>query len=343
MELTPRKMAVLAAVVRTYIETGEPVGSKVLAELLENAPSSATLRNEMSDLCSLGFLAQPHTSAGRVPTSRGYNLYINTLMEPQNLENNTKDFINIHLGSVGCDPQNIPKYAADALSELTGLPAVSGFTVGKNVTLKKVEILSISARSGILLVVTSDGRTDSRMVRLSDGIDEAFKNNLYNVVNKNLKNKPLSEFNKAGLQNLMAALGFDSFSLMPVLTETYDMAEQLGNSRIQISGISNLYNLFGETDANKLLGLVSNSDSLLSVLTEPSEKTQVIFGNELKISELEGKVIVLSDYSWNNGFCGKIGVIGNSRMSYEQIIPSIEYVASKLTGLMTEAKLDMED
>ena len=343
MELTPRKMAVLAAVVRTYIETGEPVGSKVLAELLENAPSSATLRNEMSDLCSLGFLAQPHTSAGRVPTSRGYNLYINTLMEPQNLENNTKDFINIHLGSVGCDPQNIPKYAADALSELTGLPAVSGFTVGKNVTLKKVEILSISARSGILLVVTSDGRTDSRMVRLSDGIDEAFKDNLYNVVNKNLKNKPLSEFNKAGLQNLMAALGFDSFSLMPVLTETYDMAEQLGNSRIQISGISNLYNLFGETDANKLLGLVSNSDSLLSVLTEPSEKTQVIFGNELKISELEGKVIVLSDYSWNNGFCGKIGVIGNSRMSYEQIIPSIEYVASKLTGLMTEAKLDMED
>ncbi len=343
MELTPRKMAVLAAVVRTYIETGEPVGSKVLAELLENAPSSATIRNEMSDLCSLGFLAQPHTSAGRVPTSRGYNLYINTLMEPQNLENNTKDFINIHLGSVGCDPQNIPKYAADALSELTGLPAVSGFTVGKNVTLKKVEILSISARSGILLVVTSDGRTDSRMVRLSDGIDEAFKDNLYNVVNKNLKNKPLSEFNKAGLQNLMAALGFDSFSLMPVLTETYDMAEQLGNSRIQISGISNLYNLFGETDANKLLGLVSNSDSLLSVLTEPSEKTQVIFGNELKISELEGKVIVLSDYSWNNGFCGKIGVIGNSRMSYEQIIPSIEYVASKLTGLMTEAKLDMED
>ncbi|MBQ6714495.1 MAG: heat-inducible transcription repressor HrcA [Clostridia bacterium] len=343
MELTPRKMAVLAAVVRTYIETGEPVGSKVLAELLENAPSSATLRNEMSDLCSLGFLAQPHTSAGRVPTSRGYNLYINTLMEPQNLENNTKDFINVHLGSVGCDPQNIPKYAADALSELTGLPAVSGFTVGKNVTLKKVEILSISARSGILLVVTSDGRTDSRMVRLSDGIDEAFKDNLYNVVNKNLKNKPLLEFNKAGLQNLMAALGFDSFSLMPVLTETYDMAEQLGNSKIQISGISNLYNLFGETDANKLLGLVSNSDSLLSVLTEPSEKTQVIFGNELKISELEGKVIVLSDYSWNNGFCGKIGVIGNSRMSYEQIIPSIEYVASKLTGLMTEAKLDMED
>ncbi len=343
MELTPRKMAVLAAVVRNYIETGEPVGSKVLATLLENAPSSATLRNEMSDLCSLGFLAQPHTSAGRVPTSRGYNLYINSLMEPRDLASNTKDFINLHLGGVGCDPQNIPKYAADALSELTGFPAISSFSVGKNIFLKKVEILPVSRKSGILLIVTSDGRTDSRMVRFSDGIDETFKENFYNVVSGKLKNKPLSEFNKPNLQNLMAALGLDAFSLMPVLTEIYDMAEEMGISQMQISGVSNLYNLFGETDANKLLGLVANSDMLLSVLTEQNGKTQVIFGSDLKIPELDSKVIVLSDYSWSNGFCGRIGVIGNSRMSYEQIIPSIEYVASKLSGLMTEAKLDMED
>ena len=343
MELTPRKMAVLAAVVRAYIETGEPVGSKVLSTILENAPSSATIRNEMSDLCSLGFLAQPHTSAGRVPTSRGYNLYINSIMEPLDLASNTKDFINLHLGGVGCDPQSIPQYAADALSELTGLPAISSVSVGKDISLKKVEILPVSRRSGILLIVTSDGRTDSRMVRFPDGIDEAFKENLYSVVSGKLKNKPLSEFNKPNLQNLMTSLGLDAFSLMPILTEIYGMAEEMGNSKMQISGISSLYNLFEETDANKLLGLASNSDLLLSVLTNPGEKTQVIFGSDLKIPELHDKVIILSDYSWNNGFCGRIGVIGNSRMSYEQIIPSIEYVASRLTGLMTEAKLDMED
>ena len=343
MELTPRKMAVLAAVVRTYIETGEPVGSKVLVSLLENAPSSATLRNEMSDLCSLGFLAQPHTSAGRVPTSRGYNLYINSLMEPRDLASNTKDFINLQLGGVGCDPQSIPKYAADALSELTGLPAISSISVGKNITLKKVEILPVSRKSGILLIVTSDGRTQSRMVRFPEGMDDSFKENLYRVVSQKLKNKPLSEFNKPNLQNLMTTLGLDAFSLMPLLTEIYDMSEEMGNSKMQLSGVPNLYNLFGETDANKLLGLVANSDMLPSALTEQNEKTQVVFGNDLKIPELNDKVIVLSDYSCNNGFCGKIGVIGNSRMSYEQIIPSIEYVASKLTGLMTEAKLDMED
>ncbi len=343
MELTPRKRAVLAAVIRTYIETGEPVGSKVLSGLLENAPSSATLRNEMSDLCSLGLLAQPHTSAGRVPTSLGYNLYVTSLMTPESLGDTTKDYINLHLGTVGCDPQSIPKLAADTLSELTGLPAISSFSVGSDVYLKHTELLPVSRKSGILLLVTSDGRTLSRMVRFPEGIDNTLKERFYDTVSSRLKYKPLSEFGKASLQNLMTALGIDSFALMPILTELYSMAEEAGRSSVQISGISNLYNLFGETAANKFMGLSQNSDLFLSVATEKGEETKVMFGNELNIPELEDKVIVLKSYSWNNGFCGKIGVIGSNRMSYEQIIPSIEYVASRLSKLMTEAKLDMED
>lgn len=343
MELTPRKRAVLAAVIKTYIETGEPVGSKVLSGLLENAPSSATLRNEMSDLCSLGLLAQPHTSAGRVPTSLGYNLYISSLMEPERLGGATKDYINLHLGAVGCDPQNIPKLAADTLSELTGLPAIWGFSVAKEVYLKHTELLPVSRKSGILLIVTSDGRTLSRMVRFPEGMNEVLKQRFYDAVNSRLKYKSLLEFNKVGLQNLMTALGIDFFSLMPVFTELYSMAEEAGSSKVQISGISNLYNLFGEAGSNRFLNFTANSDLLLSLTSQKGDETKVFFGNELNAPELEDKVMVLSDYSLNNGFCGKIGVIGNSRMSYEQIIPSIEYVASKLSELMTEAKLDMED
>ena len=343
MELTPRKRAVLTAVIKTYIETGEPVGSKVLSELLENAPSSATLRNEMSDLCSLGLLAQPHTSAGRVPTNLGYNLYINSLMKPENLGVATKDYINLHLSAVGCDSESIPKLAADTLSELTGLPAISSFAVGDNVYLKHTELLPISRRSGILLIVTSDGRTISRMVRLPEEIEVSLKERFSEIVSQRIKYKALSEFNKAGLQNLMTALGIDSFQLMPLLTELYSMAEQASRSSVKISGISSLYNLFGEAAANKFMALSQDSEAFLSVVTEKEDKTRVLFGNELGIPELQDKVIVLKSYNHNNGFCGRIGVIGSNRMSYEQIIPSIEYVASKLSKLMTEAKLDMED
>ena len=335
MELTPRKRAVLTAVIKTYIETGEPVGSKVLSELLENAPSSATLRNEMSDLCSLGLLAQPHTSAGRVPTNLGYNLYINSLMKPENLGVATKDYINLHLSTVGCDSESIPKLAAD--------PAISSFAVGENVYLKHTELLPISRRSGILLIVTSDGRTISRMVRLPEGIEASLKERFSEIISQRIKYKALSEFNKAGLQNLMTALGIDAFQLMPLLTELYSMAEQAGRSSVKISGISSLYNLFGEAAANKFMALSQDSEAFLSVVTEKEDKTRVLFGNELGIPELQDKVIVLKSYNHNNGFCGKIGVIGSNRMSYEQIIPSIEYIASKLSKLMTEAKLDMED
>ncbi|MBQ8203268.1 MAG: heat-inducible transcription repressor HrcA [Clostridia bacterium] len=341
-ELTPRKRAVLAAVIKTYIETGEPVGSKVLTELIENAPSSATLRNEMSDLCSLGFLAQPHTSAGRVPTSLGYNLYISSLMEPESLGDKVKDFINLQLGAVGCEPQSIPKLAADTLSELTGLPAVYGFCVGKDVYLKHTELLPVTRKSGILLLVTSDGRTLSRMVRFPDGIDNSLKQRFCDIVSDRLKYKPIGELNKVNLQNLMTTIGLDSFALMPIFTELFGMAQEAGSSKAQISGISNLYNLFGDAAANKLLTFNSN-EGLLPFLTEDGDETKVLFGNELNISELADKVLVLKSYSWNDKFCGKIGVIGNSRMSYEQIIPSIEYVASRLSKLMNDAKFDMED
>ena len=97
MELSARKQAVLAAVVKAYIETGEPIGSKILTELLENAPSPATLRNEMNELCSLGFLHQPHTSAGRVPTESGYRFYVDTLMKPVGIGEASRRFIDSRL------------------------------------------------------------------------------------------------------------------------------------------------------------------------------------------------------------------------------------------------------
>ena len=103
MELSPRKQAVLAAIIRTYIETGEPVGSKVLTGLIENAPSSATLRNEMSELCGLGLLEQPHTSAGRIPTSNGFKVYVDSLMRPKQITASAKNFIDSRLSDIYCE------------------------------------------------------------------------------------------------------------------------------------------------------------------------------------------------------------------------------------------------
>ena len=141
MELTPRKQAVLKAIVKAYIETGEPVGSKILTQLLENAPSSATLRNEMSELCDLGLLHQPHTSAGRVPTVGGFKLYVDSLMSKSEVAEDTADLIDKALREISCEPEGIPAAAAQLLSKLTGFPAIACLMTEQSPRIKKIELL----------------------------------------------------------------------------------------------------------------------------------------------------------------------------------------------------------
>lgn len=341
-ELSNRKKAVLEAIVRAYIETGEPVGSKILTSLLDNAPSSATLRNEMNELCSLGLLSQPHTSAGRVPTSRGYRLYINSLMKPAALGESTKRYIDSSLGSAGGDISAIPQAVAKAVSDLTGFPAIVSFIADREVYLKKAELLSIGKRSAVLLVVLSDGRAFSRVCSIPSGVNEQLLQNFSGIVSGRLRLRPLEQFDKASLQSITAAAGINSFELLPVIAELFDTVSEASVSTVSIKGTESLYNLFGEEHARKISALCRRGEALLSVL-EGEADAKVIFGNDTGLSELSDKTMVVSKYSIKNRYCGRIGIIGPGRMSYEQIIPSIEYAAGKLTELLTDAVKDMED
>ncbi len=341
-ELTPRKQAVLQAVVKAYIETGEPIGSKVLTTLLENAPSSATIRNEMNELCTLGLLEQPHTSAGRIPTNSGYRFYINSL-KPQPLSNATKDYIDLQFSSVNCGLKEIPNIAGNIICELTGFPSVVSYAVGSGVCLKRAELITISSHGAVILMITSDGRTDNSLVRLSSGLNEELKVMFSDIVNKRLKNRPLSDFNRATLQNIISLSGLNSLALMPIFTALFDMAQKANDSSVNIIGSSNLYNIFGDDGARRILSLANRGEPLISAMGNENVKTEVIFGNDTAFSELDGKTLVVSRYTNGKTYCGKIGILGLGRMSYEQIIPSIEYTALCLTSLMTQAVKDMED
>ena len=190
MELSPRKQAVLKAVIKSYIETGEPIGSKNLIALLENAPSSATIRNEMSELCELGFLKQPHTSAGRIPTSDGYRLYVDSLMPCAELSVEEKDDIDKALQSLRCEPEGIPAAAAQILSRLTGLPAIACLVTEQSPRIKRIELLPIARSAAMLLVITEDGRTRSRIFRQSEGFTNEQEECFRRLVSKRIKSRP---------------------------------------------------------------------------------------------------------------------------------------------------------
>ncbi len=341
IELTPRKQAVLKAIVKAYIETGEPIGSKILTSLIENAPSSATLRNEMSELVSMGLLEQPHTSAGRIPTSDGLKLYVNNLMLKSEISPTDKGFIDGRFETINEMPEKIPAKAGEILSDLTSLPVIACLITPSTTVIKKVELLGISRNTVMLLVVTNDSRTRNRMLRLSAEHTPQVLERFKEIVETKIKGRPLEELSIGYMQSLVASLGLDSFKLMPLITAVFETANEIENMTVDLSGASRLYNICGnEERTRRIISLIESRDPIISLFERVGDG--VVFGKDTGFSELESDTLIAARFG-NEKYKGYIALIGPNRLSYEQLIPTIEYTAEKLTEVITTAQKDMED
>lgn len=341
IELTPRKQAVLKAIVKAYIETGEPIGSKILTSLIENAPSSATLRNEMSELVSMGLLEQPHTSAGRIPTSDGLKLYVNDLMTKKEVSSEHKDFIDGRFESITEMPERIPAIAGEILSDLTHLPVIACVLTPDTVVVKKVELLEISRNTVMLLVVTNDSRTRNRIFRLSDNFTPQLLERFKEIADTKIKGKPLEELSIGYMQSLVASLGIDAFRLMPLFTAVFETANEIENMTVDLSGVSRLYNVCGnEERAKRIISLIERRDPIISLFERVGNG--VVFGKDTGLSELHKDTLIAARFT-SEKYRGYIALIGPNRLSYEQLIPTIEYTAEKLSEVISAAQKDMED
>ncbi|MBR4099884.1 MAG: heat-inducible transcription repressor HrcA [Clostridia bacterium] len=341
IELTPRKQAVLKAIVKAYIETGEPIGSKILTSLIENAPSSATLRNEMSELVSMGLLEQPHTSAGRIPTSDGLKLYINDLMPKTEILAEHKEYIDGRFDAITEMPEKIPARAGEILSDLTHLPVIACLLTPDTAVIKKLELMNISRNTVMLLLVTSDSRTRNRIFRLGDGLTEQMLERFKEIAATKIKGKPLESLTIGYMQSLVASMGIDAFGLMPLFTAVFETVNEIDNMTVDLSGVSRLYNVCGnEESAKRIISLVESRDPIISLFERVGGG--VVFGKDTGYSELQRDTLIAAPFT-SNKYKGYIAVIGPNRLSYEQIIPIIEYTAEKLSKVITAAQKDMED
>lgn len=344
MELSPRKKEILAAIVKTYIETGEPVGSKALSQVLDLGLSPATLRNEMSELSELGYLEQPHTSAGRIPTSEGYRLYIRQLMTPAEPDEKTKAVIDDALEHTVSDPERMVGMAGQALADLTGLPALSATVANEKASIKRVEIIPMGRRSALLVLITSDGAARSRLCRTEAPLTPALLERFARLAAEELEGMELSGFHPALLQTLVAGAGEYGFGLMPLLAAMFRMVDEICESKLSLKGESNLFGFSElEKEARQLIDLIARRDAILSILAGVHGPVEVVFGGDTPIAALRPSSLVVARYRLGGRELGRIGVIGPTRMAYEQLIPSIEYFAAKLGSLLTQAMEDLED
>lgn len=342
--LSERKKIILAAVIRSFIKNGEPVGSKALLELTGLNVSSATLRNELSELCELGYLEQPHTSAGRQPTSSGYGLYFDELMHRREVPQDLRTIIDKMLYDAAKDPEHLASVAGELLSDMIGFPAIMATVTKDETYVRRVEILPMGQRTVLILLITSDGVARSRICRSAFNFAPSVLSAFDRIASADIIGSNVNRFTPAFLQTLVAKSGDLSLFLTPLFSSVFEMVEDIASKSISIKGQSNLMKCYSDKDdARRMLSLLTKQELIFSLLANTKENIEVVFGDRTGIEELKPSNIVVAKYSLGDDDVGRIGVVGPTRMAYEQIIPSVEYFARRLGAVMTQAIKDLDE
>lgn len=338
MELDSRKAKILALVIETYIDTGEPIGSKALAEMLGNRVSSATIRNDMAALTAMGYLEQPHTSAGRLPSARAFRLYIDRLMDRRPLAEKDKREIDEMLGAVAGDPLQLLEDASRALADATGLAAVAAKPEQTDTCIRRIDIMQMSPRNLAVVVVPENGTPRTRMCHCSRDIPGPVSVALGDYLSHKFLDRPLSSVTLEAIQQALAELGDAGAALVPVLSAFYGLVQECASGEVLLSGQMNLlrhpdYEL---ENARSLMSFLDERGRLGHVLAlQPEDGLHVVLGSD-KLPELNGSSIITTHYSLGQRGQGTIGIIGPIRMNYADTIPRIEYFANAIGKLLNE-------
>ncbi len=337
MEMTPRKQKILAAVVELYIDTGEAVGSKALMSKLDISVSSATIRNEMSELSEMGYLCQPHTSAGRMPTQKGYRYYVDRLMGTLELDEEKRHSIEASIRHTHGDPERVLERAGELLAEMTNCAAVSTMPTGKKVTIRRVELVPVGARTAMIAVLTSSGILKSRVCRCDAVITPEMVEKFYSVASANFINRPAEDIGTAMLQTLVASLGEYALDMSAFFVVLSDLARDASHTEVLLEGQTNLLQ-HRELNANagELMDFLGKLEPISKIFA-PVGGLHISIGTENEYRQLENSSVIVSPYNVDTTRSGTLGIIGPTRLDYARLIPSIQFLAGLVGTLLNEA------
>ena len=240
MELGARKLKILQAVIEAYIQTGEPVGSKALCELLDVSVSSATIRNEMASLSELGLLEQPHTSAGRIPTQFGYRLYINELMKPKPLSDEEMRYIDGYLSEYADDPDLLLEKAAEMLAEMTKYAAISTTPTNRDATIQRIQLVQTGPHTAMLVLTTSTGAVKSKLFRTNYLLNSDILRMFSNVLNEKMGSVHLLNVTPDFIKSTAFSIGELSLMMAPVFVALGQACREVLKTNVLLEGRTNL-------------------------------------------------------------------------------------------------------
>ncbi len=333
--LGPRRSMILKAVVEAHVRSGEPVGSKLLSEMLPVSLSSATIRNVMAELEKLGYLEQPHTSAGRIPSSKGYRMYVNELMNGYSLSSAEQSEIEKAASKrlVGID--NLLKGAAETVSNLTNYTALAVKPRHRSVLVLSFKLLPMNDFGVLMVMQTSVGIVKTRFVEVGFKVSEEMSAKLEDTLNKFLTGLSVEDVNAAVVSEMEKELSVYAPLLIPIMRAFMEEIGTLNGGELRMEGVDKMlkYPEYSNLESLKgLLGLLEKKDYILNVVSGArSDEVNIYIGPESEDEHLKGTSLVFRTISENDIPVAAIGVIGPCRMDYPKVISTVEYLSDKIS------------
>lgn len=341
MDLTDRKKRILRAVIESYIQNAEPVGSKAVAEWARLNVSSATIRNEMADLEELGYLEQPHTSAGRIPSPKGYRLYVNELMEDYKLSIQETQRINqaLHIRMKALD--RVIDEAGRVVAKLTQYPAFALAAGPEKMTIRRFDLLLVEQSAFIAVVMTDSNVVRNKLFRLSEDLSESQLQMLGTLLNTGFTGLTLAQLTPE-LARVSRHATREAYELIELVVNFgAEVLDDLEKRQVHTAGIANLLEhpeYQSLEKAQPLMSFLSDED-FKPLLSDCARATDILIGPENVAEALKDSSVVMATYDLGDGMRGLVGVVGPTRMDYAKISARLSYFAKGLTWLIGQGGL----
>ncbi|GIO05124.1 heat-inducible transcription repressor HrcA [Brevibacillus reuszeri] len=335
--LSDRQQLILNAIVDNYIHSAEPVGSRTISKREDIGFSSATIRNEMSDLEELGYLEQPHTSAGRVPSTKGYRFYVDNLIQPHLLDDGELGKLKQLFAERILHSEQVVEYTAQILSQLTNYTAV---VLGPEIfehRLKHIQIVPLNEQQAVAIVVTHTGRVENKLIDLPEGIGSGEIERLVNLLNSRLADVPLWQLRQRLYQEISGEMRRHAEQYEEMLS-VLDQSLTQEEDRVYLRGATKIMNQpeFRDVDKVKdILELLEQNDQLLHLFGMPADGLTVRIGQENQLDAIKQCSIITTSYSLGGKPVGMVGILGPTRMEYGRVITVLNYLAEGLSRMLT--------
>ncbi len=339
MVMDERKKNILHAIIQDYVATAEPVGSRIIARKYNLGVSSATIRNEMADLEEMGFIEQPHTSSGRVPSDKGYRFYVDFLMKKMEISPPEEQFIYGQLKENIQHMEDLFKKTSDTLSQLTNYIALAMGPLVSETTVQQIQLLPMQNNKVLLMIISDKGIVDNGVINFSGNYDKETLAIVSEILSCKLKGYRLRDISKTVLQEIYYELA-DYKKLVSLVLEFMDEALKVSDkAKVYIGGMLNILNQpeFKDIETlRSLLSLMEEQTILRQLLKETSSESglTISIGGENKYRGIHNCSIITATYKMGGKVIGTVGILGPTRMVYPKAATTLEFVSKCLSDIL---------